>query len=216
MTGKRDNRVVSYFTDEEVAKLSKWSEDTGKSQSNLVREAVREYLDLDRGDRIERQLAELTDEMEDLRTLVEGEQTHTHSNGGLSSTSAATDGGNTQCVYTPENIDTADPPKTNAAVTRKVDYLAAKVRARNEKVIHREKFREKDVKNLWDYADGDRADGLVMKTIDRLGFKQHPEIEPLYVPKEEYDAIVSEQEADRKAQAEAKADDELEVLDADV
>lgn len=208
MPGERDNRAVTYLTDEEVSKLKETSNEVGKSQSTLLREAVREYLDLDRGDRVERQLAQLTDEVADLRTALEADQTHTHSNGGLSSVSHATDGG---IEYTAENVDEVSPPKTNAAVTKKVDYLAAKVRARKEQRLHREKFRELEVKKVWDYADDDRADALVQKTIDRLGFKQHPQGLPLYMDADEYDLIEQELEQD----AEAAADAELEELSAD-
>jgi len=84
MTDKRDNRAVTYLTDEEIAGLREFAEKSQKSQSNLIREAVREYLDLDRGDRIERQLADLTDRVEDIYALVEQPE-HTHTNTGLSS-----------------------------------------------------------------------------------------------------------------------------------
>jgi predicted transcriptional regulator len=210
MTGKRNNRVVSYLNDDEKSKLKQWANETGESQSTLVRKAIREYLDLDRGDRVERQLAELTDEMEDLRRLVERQQTHTHPSPGLSNAEAATDGGGPS-EYTAENVEAADPPPTNASVTRKVDYLVALVRAKDMTQLHRVKFREANVDGRWDYADSDRANALVQKTIDRLGYKQHPQIDPLYVPPEKHRELTAE----ARASAETAAENELEELSAD-
>jgi hypothetical protein len=191
MPGKRDNREVTYLTDEEVAGLNEQAERAGKSKSMLIRAAVREYLDLDRGDRVERKLAELTDEVADLRALVEADQTHTPKMAGLSEVSAITNGGRPD-EYTAENVADADPPPTNASVTRKVEYLAALVENRAEKRLHRQKFRDKEVLSTWAYADEDRADALVEKTIAELGLKQHPAGNPLYVTPEEHDRLEAE------------------------
>lgn len=84
MSGSRDNRAVTYLTDDEIAGLKAWSDETGKSVSNLIREAVREYLDHDRNDRIERQLAQLNDRVEEVHALVENSE-HTRTNSALSS-----------------------------------------------------------------------------------------------------------------------------------
>jgi predicted transcriptional regulator len=83
MSDRRDNRAVTYLTEAESVKLDEWAEETGHSRSNLLREAVREYLDHDRNDRIERELAEVRDELAEHRSLVE-EQQHTHTNSALS------------------------------------------------------------------------------------------------------------------------------------
>lgn len=210
MAGKRDNRAVTYLDDDEASKLKEWSNETGQSQSTLLRKAVQEYLDLDRGDRVERQLAELTDEMEDLRRVVERQQTHTHSPGGLSDTHTATDGGS-PTQYTPENVEASEAPPTNANVTRKVDFLVALVRSKDMTQLHEDKFRDTVVSRRWEYADDDRADALVQKTIERLGYKQHPQIDPLYVPPEKHEEL----KAEERAAAEAAVDEQLEELSAD-
>lgn len=210
MAGKRDNRAVTYLDDDETAKLKEWADETGKSQSTLLREAVQEYLDLDRHDRMERKLAELADEVADLRTVVEADRTHTPKMGGLNDAHTATDGGRPD-AYTAENVEAADPPPTNASVTRKVDYLAALVKARADEPrqvqLHAEKFRENDVAATWDYADDDRPKLLVEKTIERLGLNQHPRGIPLYVSDEreaEIESALADTEADT---AEVGADD---------
>jgi predicted transcriptional regulator len=75
--GTRDNPVTVYLTDEEKAKLKQWSEKTGKSVSDLSREAILEYTDRDRVERIESEIKELHDKMDRVLTQVGEQHTHT-------------------------------------------------------------------------------------------------------------------------------------------
>ena len=167
--------------------------------------AMREHMDADRAARMEEKLDEV------LAAVSEGEQTHTHRK------ETATDGSGNTCDtddrYTAENVAQAEPPKTNAAVSRKVDYLSAVVEARAEQKLHREKFRETEVQPIWDYADEDRADALVEKTITRLGLKQHPKGLPLYVTPDEYEQIEAEINSNAEENAETAVEAEIEALD---
>lgn len=167
--------------------------------------AMREHMDADRAARMEQKLDEV------LAAVSEGEQTHTHR------AETATDGSGNTCDtgerYTAENVAQASPPKTNAAVSKKVDYLTAVVEARVEQKLHREKFRDKEIQPIWDYADTDRADDLVKKTIDRLGLKQHPKGLPLYVTPDEYDRLEAEFSETAEQAAATDADTELDALE---
>lgn len=162
--------------------------------------AMREHMDADRAARMEEKLDEV------LAAVSDGEQTHTHRG------EPATDGSGNTCDtddrYTAENVAQASPPKTNAAVSQKVDYLTAVVEARAEQKLHREKFVEEEVQPVWDYADSDRADALVEKVIDRLGLKQHPKGLPLYMTPADYKIIEQEIEGDTTD----AVDEELDAL----
>jgi len=74
----RDNRAVTYLTDEEAAQLSEWAEETGKSESALLREAILEYLDRDRAARTEEIVRENNELLEALRASLADSDTHTH------------------------------------------------------------------------------------------------------------------------------------------
>jgi hypothetical protein len=74
----RDHRVQTYLTDEEHAKLQEWSDETGKSMSSLLRQAVLEYTDNDRTERIESELRDLNNKMDDLQAHLSDGTTHTH------------------------------------------------------------------------------------------------------------------------------------------
>lgn len=67
----RDNPVTFYLTDEEKAKLNQFADTAGKSLSELSRDAVREYTDKDRFERIEDKLDRV------LSAMDGGENTHT-------------------------------------------------------------------------------------------------------------------------------------------
>lgn len=67
----RNNRKVTYLTDEEASQLSEWADKSGKSESALLREAVIEYLDNGRGARIEEKVDRV------LSLLGDAEHTHT-------------------------------------------------------------------------------------------------------------------------------------------
>jgi len=74
----RDNQLVTYVTDAEKKQLEEWADETGKSLSALLREAVLEYTDHDRARRIEEKVDHL---IECLDTPADGEHTHTKTTG---------------------------------------------------------------------------------------------------------------------------------------
>lgn len=82
---RRDNPVKTYLSDEEDAKLERWATETGKSKSELLRDAVMEYTDLDRYERIENDLGQLDDKVDRILSLVDGERTHTSGGSGTQS-----------------------------------------------------------------------------------------------------------------------------------
>lgn len=77
---REDNPLTIYLTDKEKAKLKRWSEKTGKSLSELGRDAILEYTDRDRTERIESEVRDLHDKMDRVLTLVDGEHAHTRAN----------------------------------------------------------------------------------------------------------------------------------------
>lgn len=66
----RDNPVTVYLTDEEKAQIAEWADKAGKSQSDLLRDAVLEFTDRDRAARIE-------DKLDRVLTQLDGD-THAH------------------------------------------------------------------------------------------------------------------------------------------
>jgi hypothetical protein len=87
---RRNNRVVTYLTDEEAKLLSEWAEETSKSESSLLREAVLEYLDHDRTARLSEQLDRIEEKVDGLATHSETETTHTHKEpGGMNQSSGS-------------------------------------------------------------------------------------------------------------------------------
>jgi len=78
--GERTNRTVTYLTDEEAKQLSEWSDEVDKSESALLRQAVLEYLDHDRTDRIETKVDCIQDTLSEIKTHVQSDGTHTHTN----------------------------------------------------------------------------------------------------------------------------------------
>jgi hypothetical protein len=152
--------------------------------------AMREHMDADRAARMEEKLDEV------LAAVSEGDETHTHRE------TAVTDGSGNTCDadedYTAENVAQAEPPKTNAPIAQKIDYLTAVVAKRHDKSLHKQKFIDTEIQPVWDYADKDRATALAEKTIERAGFKQHPKADPLYVPKHRHEELKAEQKQQQK------------------
>jgi len=71
---KRDNPVTAYLNDAEKQQLTEWADECDKPQSQLVREAIIEYMDNDRTQRIE-------DKVDRCLSLLEnGTHTHTGNN----------------------------------------------------------------------------------------------------------------------------------------
>lgn len=75
---KRDVYKKTYLTEREAAQLSRWAEEAGKSESALLREAVLEYLDRDRADRIEDKLDAVLARLPEDGLDARAEPTHTH------------------------------------------------------------------------------------------------------------------------------------------
>jgi len=76
--GERDNRKVTYLTDEEAAQLSEWSDEAGKSESALLRQAVLEYLDHDRAARIEEKVDAMQETLAEVQAQLNPDGAHTH------------------------------------------------------------------------------------------------------------------------------------------
>lgn len=78
----RTERLVTYVTPEEKADLAEMADNAGKSQSDLLRDALTEYLDHDRSDRIEEKVDQI------LATIdsSQSESTHTRTQTGASET----------------------------------------------------------------------------------------------------------------------------------
>lgn len=68
---KRDNRVVTYLTDDEYAQLKEWSDAADKPLSQLLRQAILEYTDKDRLRRVEEKVDRV------LELSQNGTRTHT-------------------------------------------------------------------------------------------------------------------------------------------
>jgi hypothetical protein len=79
---RRNNRVVTYLSDEEEAQLEEWADESGKSRSALLREAVLEYLDHDRAARAEDLARENQALLEELHAQLLDDDTHTHKDQG--------------------------------------------------------------------------------------------------------------------------------------
>lgn len=75
---RRDNVVSTYLTDDEKADLSRMVEDSEKSQSDIVRDALLEYLDHDRHARIEDNVRSLDEKVDRILRHLSDDTTHTH------------------------------------------------------------------------------------------------------------------------------------------
>lgn len=74
----RDNPVTTYLTDAEKRQVEAWANETGKSVSGLLRDAILEYTDRDRAARITDEVVDLRDEIEALRGELREQMDHTH------------------------------------------------------------------------------------------------------------------------------------------
>jgi predicted DNA-binding protein len=75
---RRDNPVTTYLSDDEKQQLERWAEETEKSQAHLLREAILEYLDHDRAARIEDEVTDISDKLDDVLAQLDSDDTHTH------------------------------------------------------------------------------------------------------------------------------------------
>lgn len=69
----RNESLIVYLNEREKTQLKEWSNETGKSLSELGREAILEYTDHDRAERIEEKVDQILDHLSD----SDG-STHTH------------------------------------------------------------------------------------------------------------------------------------------
>lgn len=74
----RTETLTVYLTPEEKAQLKEWSNETGKSISELGRDAVLEYLDHDRVDRVESELRKLHEKLDRVEGAISDGATHAH------------------------------------------------------------------------------------------------------------------------------------------
>lgn len=86
---ERDNPLTVYLTDQEKTQLKEWADETGKSLSELGRDAVMEYVDHDRYNRVEGQLATILDEVQTVRDTLE-ENPNAHTQDGVYNSNAQT------------------------------------------------------------------------------------------------------------------------------
>jgi hypothetical protein len=77
---KRDNQIVAYLTDAEKSQLSQFVQDSEKTQSEVVRRAILEYLDHDRAARVESEVRDLHDKVDRVLDTLDSGDSHTHMN----------------------------------------------------------------------------------------------------------------------------------------
>lgn len=73
----RDNRVQVYVSDAELARLNDMADQADKSVSHLCRDAILEYTDRDRTERIESEVRDMHDKMDRVLALVNDGHAHT-------------------------------------------------------------------------------------------------------------------------------------------
>lgn len=77
---RRDNQIIAYLTDQEKSQLNEYVDNSEKTQSEVVRQAIMEYLDHDRAARLEGEVRDLHDKLDRVvDTLADGDS-HTHTN----------------------------------------------------------------------------------------------------------------------------------------
>jgi len=75
---ERDNRRVTYLSDTEERRLVEFADEADESVSRVMRDAIREYTDLDRAARVEDKIRDLDEKMDRVVGLLEDGGTHTH------------------------------------------------------------------------------------------------------------------------------------------
>ena len=88
--GSRDKRVKTWVDDETIADLDEFADEAGKSRSEVVRQAIHEYIDRDRFERVETEIAELKDQVDRIETHLSEGDPHAHTNPSLSGGKPAT------------------------------------------------------------------------------------------------------------------------------
>lgn len=75
---KRDHLVKGYLTEREKQQVRSWCAETGETQSEMVRNAVLEYIDRDRTARVEDEVRDLHTKVDDVLALLDDGDEHTH------------------------------------------------------------------------------------------------------------------------------------------
>lgn len=76
---RRDNPVTVYLTDAEKSQIAEWADEANKPISQLCRDAILEYVDRDRSQRIEDEVRDMHDKVDRLLAQTDSEHTHTSS-----------------------------------------------------------------------------------------------------------------------------------------
>jgi len=75
---RRDNPVTTYLSDDEKQDLKRFVEQSDDSQATVVRNALLEYLDFDRYDRIEDKVRDMDGKLDRVLRHLSDDTTHTH------------------------------------------------------------------------------------------------------------------------------------------
>lgn len=76
--GDDRRRVVADVPEEWVIDLDERAAEAGKSRAQVIRAAIREYLDRDRAARLEADLAEVMTQLDEIQTHLDSDGSHTH------------------------------------------------------------------------------------------------------------------------------------------
>lgn len=75
---RRENQVIAYLTDSEKSQLSRYVDNSEKTQSEIIRQAILEYLDHDRAARVESEVRDLQGKIDEVLAMVSDGDAHTH------------------------------------------------------------------------------------------------------------------------------------------
>lgn len=75
---RRDNQIIAYLTDQEKAQLNEYVDNSEKTQSEVVRRAIMEYLDHDRAARLESEVRDLHEKVDRVVDTLSDGDSHTH------------------------------------------------------------------------------------------------------------------------------------------
>lgn len=75
---RRDNQIIAYLTDQEKAQLNEYVGNSEKTQSEVVRRAIMEYLDRDRAARLESEVRDLHEKVDRVVDTLDSDNSHTH------------------------------------------------------------------------------------------------------------------------------------------
>jgi predicted transcriptional regulator len=142
---RRENQVITYLTDDEYVDLEELADETGDSTSYHVRQAILEYLDYDRWDRVEGRLDRIESQLEDVAGALSDGDTHTHKQTQASETVERT-------LAIAERIDSNHGPVLDASV---VDRAIKDIAGADKRTIskYRDELRERN--HLYQHPNDD-------------------------------------------------------------